>query len=83
MYVLLSTKFFLANLQYTSRAAQLYKAQLEKDVAKFDTAAYLATLKGKPAEPAPVTAAITASDKEAVATNGTVSSKALYTTMHI
>lgn len=64
-----------ASLQYTSRAAQLYKTQLEKDVAKFDTATYLAQLKGKPAEPAPVTAAITASDKDAVAANGSASSK--------
>ena len=58
-------------MQYTSRAAQLYKQQLEKDVAKFDAAAYLSTLKGKPTEPANVTAAVTATDKELVATNGT------------
>ena len=57
-------------VQYTSRAAQLYKQQLEKDVAKFDSAAYLSTLKGKPTEPAGVTAAVTATDKEAVAANG-------------
>jgi len=60
-------------VQYTSRAAQQYKQQLEKDVAKFDTAAYLASLKGKPAEPSTVTAAITATDKEAA--NGNISSR--------
>lgn len=57
-------------MQYTSRAAQLYKQQLEKDVAKFDSAAYLSTLKGKPTEPASVTAAVTATDKELVTANG-------------
>ena len=62
-------------VQYTSRAAQQYKQQLEKDVAKFDTSAYLSTLKGKPAEPPNVTTAITASDKEAVAGNGNASSR--------
>ncbi len=62
-------------MQYTSRAAQQYKQQLEKDVAKFDTAAYLTTLKGKPAEPPTVTAAITATDKEAVAANGNTASR--------
>jgi len=60
-------------VQYTSRAAQQYKQQLEKDVAKFDTSAYLANLKSKPAEPSAVTAAITASDKEAA--NGNTSSR--------
>ena len=63
------------HLQYTSRAAQMYKQQLEKDVAKFDTAAYLAGLKGKAAEPAAVTAAVKEADKEAVATNGNGSSR--------
>lgn len=62
-------------VQYTSRAAQLYKQQLEKDVAKFDTSAYLAGLKGKATEPAPVTAAIKEADQEAAATNGSSSSK--------
>ena len=62
-------------LQYTSRAAQQYKQQLEKDVAKFDSAAYLSNLKGKASEPSNVTAAVTASDKEAVAANGSVSSR--------
>lgn len=57
-------------MQYTSRAAQLYKQQLEKDVAKFDSAAYLSTLKGKPTELASVTAAVTATDKELVTANG-------------
>ena len=64
------------HLQYTSRAAQMYKQQLEKDVAKFDTAAYLSGLKGKAAEPAAVTAAVKEADKEAVATNGNGSSRA-------
>lgn len=59
--------------KYTSRAAQQYKQQLEKDVAKFDTAAYLTNLKGKPAEPSTVTAAITATDKDAA--NGNTSSR--------
>ena len=62
-------------MQYTSRAAQQYKQQLEKDVAKFDTTAYLATLKGKPAEPPSVTAAMAETDKEAVAVNGNASSR--------
>lgn len=62
-------------MQYTSRAAQLYKQQLEKDVAKFDSAAYLSNLKGKPTEPANVTAAVTATDKELVATNGGTQSR--------
>lgn len=48
----------------------MYKQQLEKDVAKFDTAAYLAGLKGKAAEPAAVTAAVKEADKEAVNGNG-------------
>lgn len=63
------------HLQYTSRAAQMYKQQLEKDVAKFDTATYLSGLKGKAAEPAAVTAAVKEADKEAVATNGSASSR--------
>ena len=62
-------------MQYTSRAAQLYKQQLEKDVAKFDSAVYLSTLKGKATEPATVTAAVTATDKELVATNGSTRSR--------
>ena len=62
-------------LQYTSRAAQLYKQQLEKDVAKFDSVAYLSTIKGKPTEPSSMTAAVTASDKEAVTANGSTSSR--------
>ena len=62
-------------MQYTSRAAQLYKQQLEKDVAKFDSAAYLSTLKGKPTEPADITAAVTTTDKELVATNGSMRSR--------
>lgn len=53
----------------------MYKQQLEKDVAKFDTAAYLSGLKGKAAEPAAVTAAAKEADKEAVATNGSASSR--------
>ena len=64
------TALLWCDMQYTSRAAELYKQQLEKDVAKFDTASYLATLRGKPAEPASVTAAITAADSEAVNGNG-------------
>ncbi|KAL3149850.1 hypothetical protein ABBQ38_013671 [Trebouxia sp. C0009 RCD-2024] len=61
--------------KYTSRAAQLYKQQLEKDVAKFDSAAYLSTLKGKPTEPQTVTAAVIATGKELVATNGSSRSR--------
>ena len=61
-------------MQYTSRAAQLYKQQLEKDVAKFDSAAYLSSLKGKPTEAQSVTA-VTATDKELVAANGSSRSR--------
>lgn len=62
-------------VQYTSRAAQLYKQQLEKDVAKLDWAAYLSNLKGKPTEPQSVTAAVTATDKELAAANGSTKSR--------
>ena len=47
-------------LQYTSRAAQLYKQQLEKDVSRFDTAEYLGqgkAVEGSNNRPAPMATA--------------------------